>query len=92
MRDACRTRLPDFRLQETRRVQKRKWRHRKEGVRGKAGLLGRFLYFAGLPLGALNANALATEAGDLVNGLVPPATFMVYEKITPVLRDGTLLA
>ena len=71
---------------------KRKWRHRKEGVRGKAGLLGRFLYFAGLPLGALNANALATEAGDLVNGLVPPATFMVYEKITPVLRDGTLLA
>jgi hypothetical protein len=49
------------------------------------------LYFVDLPLGALNGNAIATETGDLVNGLVPPATFMAYEKITSVVLEGTLL-
>lgn len=45
-----------------------------------------------LPLAALNGNVMADKAGDLVNGLVPAATSLAYDKIKGVALDGTFLA
>jgi len=54
-------------------------------------ILENLLYFADMPLGALNGNALATKSADLVQGLVPVAANMTYDKITGVVLDKTLL-
>jgi len=50
------------------------------------------LYFVDLPLGALNGNAMAQKTSDLVQGLVPVAASMTYDKITGGVLDHTLLA
>jgi hypothetical protein len=54
-------------------------------------ILENILYFVDLPLAALNGNAVATKAADLVNGLVPVASSMAYDKITGAVLDKTLL-
>jgi hypothetical protein len=55
-------------------------------------ILENVLYFVDMPLGALNGNAMATASSDLVQGLVPVAASMAYDKITGVVLDKTLLA
>jgi hypothetical protein len=50
------------------------------------------LYFLDLPLGALSGNTWASKATDLVNGLVPVATSMAFDKVTSVALGGTLLS
>lgn len=54
-------------------------------------ILENMLYFADMPLGALNGNALAKTTSDLVQGLVPVAASMSYDKITGLVLDKTLL-
>lgn len=54
-------------------------------------ILENMLYFADMPLGALNGNALSTTSSNLVQGLVPVAANMSYDKITTVVLDKTLL-
>jgi len=54
-------------------------------------ILENMLYFADMPLGALNGNSLATASSDLVQGLVPVAGSMAYDKITGLVLDKTLL-
>lgn len=54
-------------------------------------ILENLLYFADMPLGALNGNALATASSDLVSGLVPVASSMAYDKLTGAVLDKTLL-
>jgi len=54
-------------------------------------ILENLLYFADMPLGALNGNALATKSADLVQGLVPVASNMAYDKIAGAVLDKTLL-
>lgn len=54
-------------------------------------ILENLLYFADMPLGALNGNALATASSDLINGLVPVAANMAYDKLTGAVLDKTLL-
>jgi len=54
-------------------------------------ILENILYFVDMPLAAINGNALATKSADLVNGLVPVAANMAYDKISGVVLDKTLL-
>jgi hypothetical protein len=54
-------------------------------------IIENLLYFVDMPLGALNGNALSTASSDLVQGLVPVASSMAYDKITGVVLDKTLL-
>jgi hypothetical protein len=54
--------------------------------------LENLLYFLDLPLGALDGNIWASKATDLVNGLVPVASGMVFDKVTSVALGGTLLS
>jgi hypothetical protein len=54
-------------------------------------ILENVLYFVDMPLGALNGNAMATASSDLVQGLVPVASSMAFDKITGVVLDKTLL-
>jgi hypothetical protein len=50
------------------------------------------LYFVDIPLAALSGNAFATQANDLVQGLVPVGASMAFDKISSKVLDGTLLA
>jgi hypothetical protein len=54
-------------------------------------ILENVIYFVDLPLGALNGNAFATQSADLVQGLVPVASSMAYDKISGAVLDKTLL-
>jgi hypothetical protein len=54
-------------------------------------ILENLLYFADMPLGALSGNVLANTTSDLVQGLVPVAASMAFDKITGVVLDKTLL-
>jgi hypothetical protein len=54
-------------------------------------ILENILYFADMPLAALNGNVLAKGAEELTKGLVPVAASMAYDKITGLILDKTLL-
>ena len=54
-------------------------------------ILENMLYFVDMPLGALNGNALANTSSDLIQGLVPVAGSMAFDKISGVVLDKTLL-
>lgn len=63
------------------------------GLRGVDNkILENILYVADLPLAGLHGNAISKETMDIVNGLVPVGTLMVYDRICSKVLDHTLLA
>lgn len=55
-------------------------------------ILENVLYLVDLPLNALKGNVWATQASDLISGLVPVGSLMTYDKLSGAVLDKTLLA